>query len=79
MRVFHYFSGEIVMLGDRIRSSGRAGRVVQIIQPGSQDAADCSCPDGAVCTEDNDTGGSMLLTPPDRELWEDLDFISRSL
>ena len=79
MRTFHYFSGEVVTVGDHVRDCGHLGTVVDIIQPGPEAAANYHCPDGAVCTEADwgGTKGNRLWTPPDGELWEDLEFIAR--
>ena len=72
VRAFHYFSGELVILGDRVRECGRIGRVVQIIQPGPEAAAHYNCPDGAVVTSTR-----RMWTPPDGELWEDFESLVR--
>ena len=78
-RVFHYFSGEVVQQGDRIRSAGRSGYVAEVFQPGSDSAKTFDCPEGGVLTfEDWDGKQSpMVWRPPDGEFWEDLEFIGR--
>lgn len=72
MTTFHYFSGEVVMVGDRVRESGRVGRVLHIFQPGPESAEHYHCPDGAVSTSNR-----HLWEPPDGEFWEDLEFLGR--
>ena len=72
MHIFHYYTGEVVMVGDRIRESGRAGYGEHIFQPGPESDRDCGCPEGAVSTSN-----SRLWTPPDGEYWEDLEFVGR--
>jgi len=78
-RVFHYFSGEVIQQGDRIRSAGRSGYVAEVFQPGSDSAKTFDCPEGGVLTfEDWDGKQSpMVWRPPDGEFWEDLEFIGR--
>lgn len=79
MRVFRYFSGETVEVGDHVRDAGRLGRVTEIIQPGSDEAASYSCPDGGVRTvvDWDGTSSNAMWEPPDGDLWEDLEFLSR--
>jgi hypothetical protein len=73
---FHYDTGEIVVEGDEVAYSGNAGVVDKILAAGSPDAAGYSCADTggillSICW------GRMLMTPPDGDLWEDLDFVRR--
>ena len=80
MRVFHYMSGEEVVIGDYVREIGcRDGRVVQIIQPDSEDAEILDCPEGGVVTAMDMSGtiGRAVWEPPDGDCWEDLEFIRR--
>jgi hypothetical protein len=78
-RVFHYFSGEIVQPGDRVRISGRLGFVQEVMQPGSDNSLGHDFPDGGVLTITSWEGvqSPMVWHPPDGELWEDLEFIGR--
>jgi hypothetical protein len=79
MKVFHYISGEEIMVGDRVREVGRDGYVEEIIQPGSDMAVSCGWLDGGVCTVMiwGDKQGRVLWQPPDGEFWEDLEFVGR--
>lgn len=81
MVFFHYFTNEVVRLGDVVVSeNGNPGKVVQIFQPGTQDAVDFQCEEegGVMIEEDWDgTPGLMLMTPPDGQSWEDLEFVRR--
>ena len=78
-KVFHYFSGEVIELGDRVRDVRHLGYVAEIIQPGSDYALSCDCPDGGVLTmaDWDGTKSPRIWTPPDGEFWEDLEFIAR--
>lgn len=79
MKVFHYISGEIIKVGDRVKDAGHRGRAIEIIQPGSYTALSCDCAEGGVHTVANWGGkkGSRIWEPPDRENWEDLVFLQR--
>jgi hypothetical protein len=79
MRAFHYWSGEEVKVGDYVREVGRAGRVIEIIQPGSETAMCCDCAEGGVRTSMDMSGtkGNVLWEPPDGACWEDLEFLGR--
>ena len=79
-KIFHYFSGEVIELGDRVCDCSHLGYVAEIIQPGSGTALSCDCPDGGVLTmaDWDGTKSPRIWTPPDGEFWEDLEFISRS-
>ena len=78
-RVFHYFSGEVIELGDRVLDAGHVGYVEAIIQPGSSAGEDHGCPDGGVLVIADWDGVSSanLWTPPDGEYWEDLELLGR--
>lgn len=78
-KVFHYFSGEVIELGDRVCDVRHLGYVVEIIQPGSDTALTCDYPDGGVATavDWDGTKSHHVWTPPDGEFWEDLEFIAR--
>jgi hypothetical protein len=78
-KVFHYFSGEVVQEGDRIRSAGRPGIVVEVFQPGSDSAVSFECPEGGVRTTEDWNGkqSPMIWQPPDGDYWEDLEFVGR--
>jgi hypothetical protein len=78
-KIFHYFSGEIIQPGDRVRVAGRLGRVEEIFQPGSDNSLAHDFPDGGVLTIASWDGieSPMVWRPPDGELWEDLEFIGR--
>jgi hypothetical protein len=80
MAVFHYFSGEAVELGDKVSDAGHIGFVTDIFQPGSQEAADFSCPEEGgifVVSDWNGQKSNILWTPPDGKSWEDLEFLER--
>jgi hypothetical protein len=77
LTAFHYSSGEQVTQGDRISHAGWEGVVELVILPGSEDAAAYQAPQGGILVRD-DGHGLVLLAPPDREQWEDLDFVGRS-
>ena len=76
---FHYFSGEIVQLGDRVRVAGRLGHVAEILRPGSDNSLAHDSPEGGILTIASWDGieSPMVWQPPDGELWEDLEFIER--
>ena len=78
---FHYFNGKTVCVGDRVLICGRFNAyVAEVEMPGTKQALACGCPDGYVCTAPAEKGGkgNMLWTPPDGELWEDLEFVQRA-
>ena len=80
MTDFHYFSGETVQLGDKVSDAGHIGIVTYIIHPNTQDAADFSCfEQGGIMVESDWDGqkSNALWEPPDREFWEDLEFLGR--
>lgn len=77
---FYYNTGEAVQLHDKVLSADRPGSVVMVIQPGTRESRDYSCPStGGVMIEEDWDGGNnlMLMEPPDRDQWEDLEFVSR--
>jgi hypothetical protein len=76
---FRYPSGEIIMVGDRVRTgSGRIGLIEEIIPPGPDSAKWYQCPDGGVGIIEDWGGksGSILLTPSSGE-WNELELIGR--
>ena len=79
-RTFTYCTGETVLPDDRIRADGKMGRVAEIMQPNTQAAKDCDCPEGAVSTTIDWDGKDhhQLWLPPDGEWWEDLEFLERA-
>ena len=80
MTAFHYWSGEEVRVGDRIRSHGWPGTIEMVILPGTEDSEAYSCPEGGVMVlEDWGRGvaNRILEIPPDGKCWEDLDFVER--
>lgn len=78
-RNYHYFSGEMVCVGDKVRVRGRFGTVTEVEIGSTKQALAVGCPDGYVCTVSADGGGGgRLWTPPDGEFWEDLEFVQRS-
>jgi hypothetical protein len=77
---FHYYTGEVVAVGDLVRTGGgRSGIVEEIIQPGLKAAEWYDCSDGGVrIIEDwNGVFSPLLMTPPDGKYWEDLELIKR--
>ena len=78
-QVFHYFSGEAVELGDRVRDTGHLGRVVEIIAPGSEEAIACECQGGGVriVVDWDGQASNRLYEPRDGPYWEDLEFLGR--
>lgn len=77
---FHYYTGEVVKIGDRVLTAGgHRGVVEEIIEPGPDAAKWYDCPNGGVrIIEDWDgVPSSLLLEPPDGEYWEDIEFIGR--
>ena len=72
MRTFRYYTGEVVIVDDRVIDCKRPARILDIFQPGPESAEHYQSPEGAVATS-----ASRLWTPPDGEFWEDLEFVSR--
>jgi hypothetical protein len=80
MYIFHYFDHNDVQVGDLvIGPERRIGRVSEIIQPGSYDAECFGIPEGGVrfIFDWNGVHGAELMTPPDGEYWEDIEFVCR--
>lgn len=80
-REFHYYDGQAVYPGDRVRTAGgRLGKVAEIIQPGTSAAEDYSAPEGGVLISEewNGVASPLLLTPPDGKSWEDIELIARA-
>ena len=80
-RSFHYYTGQIVCVGDRVKTdSGHFGVVLDIIYPNTKDATDNECPEGAIrIVQDWDViESAILLEPPDGEFWEDFEFLGRN-
>ncbi len=78
---FLYWSHEEVCIGDIVKTgTGKDGVVVMLIAADSGDAEAYQCPDGGVMIEEDwdGTPSLLLMTPPDGEYWEDLDFVQRS-
>jgi len=81
MRDYHYFDGNVVRVGDHVRTAGgRVGTVEQIIQPGSVESQHYSCPEGGVLilADWDGTKSPLMMEPPDGEYWEDIEFIERA-
>jgi hypothetical protein len=80
--VARYSTGEVVVVGDEIRSpSGNSGTVKKVIEPGSQDSLDFSCPeDGGILIEEMfDEGPALVLEMPGTLTWEEVTFVRRCL
>ena len=82
-REFHYYTGEIVCVGDHVRVNRHMplmGHVAEVEMPGTEQAFACNCPEGYVCTitTEDRSNASFLWTPPDGEFWEDLQFVRRA-
>jgi len=77
---FYYFDSTEVKVGDQvIGPEGRMGRVDEIIEPGTPESKSYSCPDGGVFFTFDWDGieSTELMTPPDGECWEDVEFKCR--
>ena len=76
---FHYQTGEEARVGDHILNWGTPAVVELVILPGTDDAKDYQVPEGGILIKEGRGGGfgRLLMTPPDGDLWEDLDFVSR--
>lgn len=78
-----YRTGEIVQPGDHIRTPRGDAVIVRVLQPGTQDAIDFSCPKGGLLWQQSHAqrgGGRGLeaiesLDPKD---WE-IEFVSRGV
>jgi len=80
-RQFRYRAGEIVRVGDRVRSvGGRAGGVKEILLPGTEVAKQFSCPDGGVMIMEDWEGVSsprIFAVPGDYD-WDDVALVERA-
>jgi hypothetical protein len=73
--VFYYHTGELVMEGDHLISeNGHPAVIEKIICPGTDAAADYSCPHlGLLIKEDWDGIPAYLAAPhPNGVFWEDM-------
>lgn len=80
MRIFHYFDGNEIRVGDHvIGPRGRLGRVDKIIQPESAESNTYDAPLGGVLFIFDWDGvpGPVMMTPPDGKYWEDIEFVAR--
>ena len=83
--MFYYRSGEQVQVGDIVSVEDDmelgpfSGVVVMILEPESKESVDYGCPNGGVMIEGGLSNKKdwVLWSPPDREFWEDLNFIKR--
>lgn len=83
--LFHYLSGEVVLLGDEIRFLRWPGFVEEMFVAGTADAEAFSCSDtGGILLKEHWDGvspggwGRMLLRPsPDGHDWDHLEFVER--
>lgn len=77
---FHYVNGEVVRVGDRVKSVGnRCGVVKELLPQGSEVARQFMCPDGGVMVIEDWNGISsprIMAVPGDRD-WEDIVLIAR--
>jgi hypothetical protein len=62
-----------------MRTTGYLGRVKEVFQLAPDTAASCYCPEGGVLILSDWEGIEIpsIWTPPDRKLWEDLEFLGR--
>jgi len=77
---FRYHTNEEVKEGDMVITGNRnRGVVEKVIAPGSSDSQNYQCSNGGVLIMENWQGecSYLLMTPPDGEAWEDLEFVSR--
>jgi hypothetical protein len=80
MREFHYFDGNVVQVGDHVRTAGgRLGTVEEILQPGTAEAQQFLCSDGGVLIIEDWEGvkSPLVMQPPDGKYWEDIELIER--
>ncbi len=68
---FHYYTGEIVRVGDRVRYAGRPGVVKEIVYPDTELAQMFQAPGGGVLVTEDWSGCGCLafLEPPDGLYW----------
>lgn len=80
MREYHYSDGQVVRVGDHVRTAGGLmGTVEEIIQPGSAESQQYACPEGAVLifVDWDGVRSPLMMEPPDGESWEDIGLIER--
>jgi len=77
---FHYRTGEMVCVGDHVRSvGGRPGNVKEIILPETEIAKQFSCLNGGVMIiEDWDGVSSPRILALTDEDWDDLSLLKRA-
>jgi hypothetical protein len=79
---FHYYSRQVVRVGDRVQTgSGRFGVVEEIFQPGPQSAEWYGCPKGGMQIIEDWEGGKssrIIITPRDGD-WQEVKFIGRKI
>jgi hypothetical protein len=81
MREFYYFDSNVIRLGDVVKGPrNQIGRVDEIIQPGSMESKAYSCPEGGVrfIFDWDGIQDAVMMLPPDRQYWEDIEFIRRA-
>jgi hypothetical protein len=80
--LFHYHCGTPVQVGDRVRYSEWECIIGKVFAPDTGDAGDFHCSEEGGVMLSLIQGGEfvpfILLTPPDREQWEDLEFVARA-
>ena len=76
---FHYYNGEEVRKGDRVRFANLYGVVEEIFPPGSQLAKCFHASNGGVLIRfEGEEHAGMVLEPPDGLCWEDLELVTRA-
>jgi hypothetical protein len=78
---FCYFDRTTICVGDYVLGAeGREGRVLEIFDPKSDEAMSYEAPNGGVLFEFDWSGvkSLLLMTPPDGEYWEDIEFVKRA-
>lgn len=77
---FHYYTGEVVRVGDHVRTGGgHTGIVVEIVLPGTELAQMFHAPDGGVLIQKDWEGSAgLFMAAPDGRNWEDLELIRRA-
>ncbi|WP_432797894.1 hypothetical protein [Poriferisphaera sp. WC338] len=76
--MFHYATGKIVIVGDHVLFDGSEGTIEAIYTPLTEDARDYSCYETGGVMINTEQFGLILMTPPDRDQWEDLELQSRA-
>jgi len=77
---FHYYTGELVEVGDKVRTgSGCFGIVAEVLMPGTPETCTFDSPAGGVLIIEDWNGcqSSLFLKPPDREYWEDVHLVEK--